>query len=123
MSGVVRDEDGVADAFRGIMDGDLECSRCSSGGGGGALAAWLRLGGWCMDMRFILRVSVGLMVLAPSPLACDACGIPGMTDCLLDCVEPLLFPLLPPRGDRGEMVERRVLSGVDRLAVLARGSG
>lgn len=122
MSGVVRDEDGVADAFRGIMDGDLECSRCSSGGGGGALATWLGPGSWCMDMRFSLRVSVGLMVLAPSPLACDACGIPGMTDCRRDWDELPLFPLLPPRGDLGEIVERRLLSGVERFAVFVRGS-
>lgn len=128
MSGVVRDDDGVADAFRGIIDGDLECSRCSSGGGGGALASWVRLGTWCMDMRFIRRVSVGLMVLAPRPLACDAWDPPpGITDCLLDCEwaeppAPPVFPLLPPRGDRGDIVDRRLLSGVERFVVLVRGS-
>lgn len=75
-----------------------------------------------MDIRFILRVSVGLMVLAPRPLACDACPTPGITDCLLDWAEPVLVPLVPLRGDRGDIVERRLVSGVDRLAVLARGS-
>lgn len=43
ISGVVRDDDGVAEAFRGIMEGDLECSRGSRGGGGGASAMWFRL--------------------------------------------------------------------------------
>lgn len=38
ISGVVLDEDGVADAFLGIIDGDLEAARVSieTGGGGGA---------------------------------------------------------------------------------------
>jgi hypothetical protein len=37
ISGVVLDEDGVADAFLGIIDGDLEAARVSieTGGGGG----------------------------------------------------------------------------------------
>jgi len=45
MSGVVRDEDGVAVAFRGIIDGDLDAERASkdTGGGGGAFATWFRL--------------------------------------------------------------------------------
>lgn len=38
ISGVVRDEEGVAEAFRGIIEGERECSRCSRGGGGGASA-------------------------------------------------------------------------------------
>lgn len=40
ISGVVLDEDGVADAFLGIIDGDLEAARVSieTGGGGGAFA-------------------------------------------------------------------------------------
>ena len=40
ISGVVLAEDGVAEALRGIMDGDLESARISfdSCGGGGTLA-------------------------------------------------------------------------------------
>jgi hypothetical protein len=46
ISGVVLEEEGVAVAFRGIMDGDLEEARSSAGGGGGgAFATWLRLWG------------------------------------------------------------------------------
>lgn len=41
ISGVVRAEEGVADALRGIMDGDLESALVSlvNGGGGGAFAS------------------------------------------------------------------------------------
>lgn len=72
MSGVVRAEEGVTDAFLGIMDGDLLSARVSieTGGGGGTLIIWFKL---CdpgmIDMRFILLVSVGLMVRAPRPVA------------------------------------------------------
>jgi len=74
ISGVVRDEEGVPDAFRGIMEGERESARVSieTGGGGGTLARKLRL---CdcgiVDNRFIRRVSVGLMVRAPKPVACE----------------------------------------------------
>jgi hypothetical protein len=77
ISGVVRAEEGVAEAFRGIIDGDLESARVSvdTGGGGGTLVIWFRL--WepgKIDMRCMRFVSVGLMVLAPSPLTCG--GVP-----------------------------------------------
>jgi hypothetical protein len=74
-SGVVLDDDGVAD-MRGIMDGDLDSSRAlgpgdgrrGSGGpptapvaGGGGTA------GWTTDILLARTVSVGLVVLAPRP--------------------------------------------------------
>ena len=44
ISGVVREDDGVAVAFLGIIDGDLDVARKSvAGGGGGALATWFKL--------------------------------------------------------------------------------
>jgi len=70
-SGVVRDDDGV-EVFRGNIDGERDEERTSAagGGGGGGFMTWEVL---CecgiVDIRFILRVSVGLMVLAPSPVA------------------------------------------------------
>lgn len=72
ISGVVRDDDGVAEAFLGIIDGDLEAARVSddTGGPDAALETWFKLMDCgIMDMRFIRLVSVGLMVLAPSPVA------------------------------------------------------
>jgi hypothetical protein len=71
-SGVVRDEDGVG-AFLGSIeaDGEREGGRVSAAGGGGTPPggcswAW---GGGNEDKRFMRRVSVGLIVLAPSPVA------------------------------------------------------
>ena len=78
-SGVVRDEEGV-DIFLGNIEGDLEdvrivdISGCGVGGVFGIGGAFCRI-----DIRFALRASVGLTVLAPSPVACDE-GIPGITD-------------------------------------------
>lgn len=72
MSGVVLDEEGVPEAFLGIIEGDLDSARFSidTGGGGGGLETWFRLIDWGMiESLFILRVSVGLIVLAPSPVA------------------------------------------------------
>lgn len=47
ISGVVLDEDGVPEAFLGIMEGDLDSARVSmdTGGGGGTFEDWLKLGG------------------------------------------------------------------------------
>jgi len=52
------------------------------------------------DMRFILRVSVGLIVRAPSPVAWEACETPGITDARFDDRGWAAF-LLPGLGDRG----------------------
>lgn len=63
----------MSDGFLGLIKGDPEFDLLSidTGGGGGMLLGWLIGcgGGGIMDMRFIRRVSVGLMVLAPKPLA------------------------------------------------------
>jgi hypothetical protein len=79
MSGVVRADDGVTEVRLGIIDGDLDSVRVSilrvskeTGGGGGTLRIWFRLCDVGMvDMRFALFVSVGLIVLAPRPVACE----------------------------------------------------
>lgn len=72
ISGVVLDDEGVPEAFLGIIEGDLDSARVSidTGGGGGTL---VEVGVFCdagmVESRFILRVSVGLIVLAPRPVA------------------------------------------------------
>lgn len=68
-SGVVRNDEGVL-VFLGINDGDFEEARamlCCSGCVGGVYG----IGGTpgTIDMRFALRASVGLIVLAPRPVA------------------------------------------------------
>lgn len=81
ISGVVRDDDGV-DTFRGSIEGDrddvlfIDLSGWGVGGvcgiGGGQLM---------VDSLIALRASVGLTVLAPSPLAWeDGEGMPGMIE-------------------------------------------
>ncbi len=72
MSGVVLADDSVPEVFLGIIEGDLDSALVSmeTGGGGGTSITWLKL--WdvgMVDMRFALLVSVGLIVLAPSPWA------------------------------------------------------
>lgn len=69
-SGVVLEEDGV-EIFRGTMDGERDEARTSVGalGGRGGFAVGVEFGEGCIDIRFIRRVSVGLIVLAPSPVA------------------------------------------------------
>jgi len=70
-------------------------------------------------MRFMRLVSVGLMVLAPSPVACEAWGTPGMIDILFP--EPGFEPLAAVRGDRGSTMEMwfwstdRVLTSGDSI--------
>jgi hypothetical protein len=98
ISGVVREDEGV-DIFLGSKDGDLEEFRrvaiavfISGWGVGGVLGMG---GGFCKtDSRFALRASVGLTVLAPRPVACDAEGIPGITDIRFED-----GVVVPPRGD------------------------
>jgi hypothetical protein len=76
-SGVVREDDGVPEVRRGIIEGDFDSALSvglfiDTGGGGGGVDTWPRLTDCGMvDIRFILLVSVGLIVLAPSPVACD----------------------------------------------------
>jgi len=68
-----------------------------------------------MDIRFILRVSVGLMVLAPSPVACEEWVTPGMID--IRFAGAALAPFAEGRGDRGAIemwlwsTERMLVSG------------
>lgn len=78
---MVRDEDGVV-IFRGSIDG--ECEECRAEISGGAVGGVCGSGGGCcnIDNRFALRASVGLIVLAPSPVAWFPWGIPGITDIL-----------------------------------------
>ena len=70
----MRADEGVRDGFLGIVEGEREsdlASVATGGGGGGMLVIWPMGwgGGGIMDIRFIRRVSVGLMVRAPRPLA------------------------------------------------------
>jgi hypothetical protein len=68
-SGVVRNEDGV-EVFRGIIDGDREDARTEALASICCVGVFGMGGGPCkVDIRFILLASVGLTVLAPSPVA------------------------------------------------------
>ena len=68
MSGVVLDEEGV-EILRGSIEGDREEFRIDTSGW--AVGGVWGIGGGCcnIDNRFALRASVGLIVLAPSPVA------------------------------------------------------
>ncbi len=88
-SGVVRDDDGVDVVFLGNIEGDRDEARTSVGGrevlavvatAVVVAAEASRPSVVMIDIRFILRVSVGLMVRAPRPLAWVACARPGATD-------------------------------------------
>lgn len=71
-SGVKRAGEGVPGALRGSIEGDLDSGRGSTqvGGGKGRLEMMLTLCDLGMaESRFNLLVSVGLMVLAPRPVA------------------------------------------------------
>ena len=89
---MVRDEEGV-DIFLGNIEGDLEELRIIdiSGWVGGVFG----IGGTpCkIDIRFALRASVGLTVRAPSPVACDEVGIPGITDIRFPDDDGVFVPL------------------------------
>jgi hypothetical protein len=113
-SGVVLDEDGVEVVLRGSIDGDRDEARTSFGGSGVVeVNTWVVSLGWCIDIRFALRVSVGLIVRAPRPVAW-----PGMADARLLAADKLPGLLPPGRGDRGMLVNDLVRSGV-RLIVSA----
>jgi hypothetical protein len=64
-----------------------------------------------VESRFILLVSVGLIVLAPRPVACDEWWAPGIIETLL-LAEDGVLNRPPTRGDRGARVECRFCSGV-----------
>lgn len=68
----MREEEGV-EIFRGSIEGERDEERMSAAESGGGFG---RIGGagdwpcvWCIDRRFNRLVSVGLMVLAPRPVA------------------------------------------------------
>lgn len=95
----------MRDGFLGLSEGDFEVDLLSmdTGGGGGMVLDWLIGCGGIMDMRFIRRVSVGLMVLAPKPLACEEWPVPGIIEVLLFPVEGAARPprlLILRRGER-----------------------
>lgn len=127
-SGVVREEDGV-EILRGSIEGDREEARTSVATGSGFAEVWgvTWPDGGCIDIRFIRLVSVGLMVLAPSPVACVAWGTPGMTD--IRFPEGVFPPLAATRGDRGWDMDRllwsteRTLVSGESMDWLARGGG
>ena len=100
------------------MDGDREVARISVGScvgraGDGGCDSVCVVCVWCIvDIRFILLVSVGLMVLAPRPVAWDAWGTPGMTDTRLFPEPGVCEFLVAPRGDRGNALDILLESGV-----------
>ena len=60
-------------------------------------------GGFCkIESLFALLASVGLTVLAPSPVAWDVCGNPGITDILLAEDDGVAVPL--PLSRAGDLV-------------------
>lgn len=100
ISGVVRPEFEGAATLVGSKDGDLDKAALSLANGGmsGILAISLMPCVWgIMESRFIRRVSVGLIVLAPKPLAWEL--LPGIIEALLDA-EFGVDVLLDTRGDR-----------------------
>lgn len=105
-SGVVRADDGVT-LFRGIGAGDVAGSSfVEKGSGCGVVGVW-GIGGalGMIDILFILRASVGLMVRAPRPVACGA-----ITDILLlDNGEFVPGPVDLP-GERPALID----AGLDR---------
>jgi hypothetical protein len=52
---------------------------------------------------------VGLIVLAPRPVAWDGLGMPGTTETLF--ADVVFSPFVRVLGDRGETVESRFVSG------------
>ncbi len=128
-SGVVREEEGV-EILRGSMDGERDEARTSvDSGGGGFIDAcdwspWF----WCIfDIRFIRLVSVGLMVRAPRPVACEAWGTPGIID--IRFPDNGLEPFAAVRGERGRAIDIwlwstvKVLVSGDNVDWLARAGG
>lgn len=100
-SGVVRDEEGVKD-LRGSMEGERDEARVSLASGRGTLdSCWApsrqltplaRALGGMTDMRFSLRASVGLTVLAPRPVAWVGWRTGGMAERRLAAAGALEMP-------------------------------
>jgi hypothetical protein len=66
---VVREDDGV-EVFRGSMEGDREDARPAGTWSGCGVDEVSGIGGaWKVERRFARLASVGLTVLAPSPVA------------------------------------------------------
>lgn len=110
-SGVVREDEGVG-IFLGSIDGEREEVRLEISGCGGVFGMG---GAFCKtDNRFALLASVGLMVLAPSPVACVVeVGMPGITDIRFAEDDGVVVPLpfvLP--GDRPANEDDLECSGV-----------
>lgn len=116
----MREDEGVPEAFLGNIDGDRDVGRVlgslgncgGTAGDGGRL--WLTTCVWCIeDMRFIRLVSVGLIVLAPRPVAWEAWGRPGITDIRL-FPDPGACEFFAPvaRGERGKALDILLDSGV-----------
>lgn len=80
MSGVVREDDGV-DTLRGSIEGERERERRLSSGCGVGGVFGIGGAGCIIDNRFARRASVGLIVLAPSPVAIGVPD-PGIMDIL-----------------------------------------
>lgn len=101
-SGVVLLDEGVA-LFRGIKDGDCAHDRGREDMGSAWVGGVYGIGGTAVttDALSIRRASVGLMVRAPSPVACG-----GTTDILLDDEEGVVAPDVAfLTGDRAALVE------------------
>lgn len=102
-SGVVRADVGVAEVFRGGTAGESVpalASRQTGGGGGGIFARFMLCDCGIMDMRFMRRVSVGLIVRAPRPLAWVEWPVPGIMEALLLPPDDGVAPRPPIRGER-----------------------
>jgi hypothetical protein len=96
------------------MEGDREFLRINEMSGWGVGGVFGIGGAFCRtDNRFALLASVGLTVLAPRPVACDDCGIPGITDIRFAEDEGVFVPLPFARpGDLPAKEDDLVCSGV-----------
>lgn len=110
MSGVVRDDEGV-ETFRGNIDGDREDVRWFMSGWGVGGVLGMGGAGCITDSLFARLASVGLIVLAPSPVACGVPDEPGITDIRFD--EEGVFVRFP--GDLLANEADLVWSGVPAL--------
>lgn len=111
---MVRLEEGVG-VFRGSIDGDLDNRPAETGSATGVDGAATGTGmpAGNVDRRRALLVSVGLIVRAPRPVACEADGgIPGMTDILFADEVGVVGLRVSRCGDLSVKDEDRPCSGV-----------